>query len=385
VTGVSPLVLADVTSGFNIGTNISLFPVLNAMIGFRQQETETLIDYYVAEGGIKAEDRQTCLDIMAEWYDGYTFSPDADERVYNSDMVLYFINQYQMYRRIPPNIVDENVRIDYGKLKYLIFLDQQLNGNFSLLRKLLEHGEIHGELIKSLAVGEEIDPDRFASLLYFLGLTTIRSADAFNVMTFAPPNLLIHKMLWDYLRKATQDAYRFKVNVYQLRLHLTDLAAKGEWQGTLAYILDKFYQAASARDFVFHEEGVKMFLLAYLNLADMYRVESEKAFGQGYSDIFLSPQVELFPDVQYGFVFELKYLKSRDINTDRKKHNHIEKALLQAKHQLNRYAEAAAFRRPVKTVAVILSAHEILKMEEVTVFAAKGREETQSDTGSHGL
>lgn len=364
VTGVSPLVLADVTSGFNMGTNISLFPALNAMAGFTQQETEALIDYYVAEGGIKAEDRQTCLDIMAEWYDGYVFSPDAEERVYNSDMVLYFVNQYQMYGHIPTDILDENVRIDYGKLKFLMFLDQQINGNFYLLKDLLEHEQLQGTLVKSIAVGEEIEPNRFLSLMYFLGLATIRTESSLAV-TFAPPNLLILKMLWDYLRKAMEDAYRFKVNMYQLRLHLTNLAARGEWQGTLTYILDKFYQAASARDFVFHEEGVKMFLLAYLNLADMYRVESEKAFEQGYSDIFLYPDVDLFPDVRYGYIFEVKYLKSRDINTEKKKQAQTNKALLQAKQQLARYADTAVFKRPVKKVAVVLCAHEVLAMEEI--------------------
>ncbi|GAK56574.1 hypothetical protein U27_03536 [Candidatus Vecturithrix granuli] len=367
VTGVSPLVLADVTSGFNIGTNISLFPALNAMIGFTRQETDTLIDYYVAEGGIKAEDRQTCLDIMADWYDGYVFSPDAQERVYNSDMVLYFVNQYQMYGRIPPNILDENVRIDYGKLKYLIFLDRQLNGNFEVLHTMLEQGQLAGRFVFSIAVGEEIDQDKFVSLLYFLGLTTILSADQF-VTTFIPPNKLIRQMLWGYIRQAAEDAYNFHVEMYKLHQYFKDAALHGEWNVLLTYILEKFYQAASARDFVFHEEGVKMLLLAYLNLADMYRVESEKAFEQGYSDIFLYPDVDLFPDVRYSYIFELKYLKSRDINTEKKKQAQTEKALFQAKQQLARYMDAAAFKRPVKKVAIVLCAHEVLAMEEIAAL-----------------
>ncbi len=364
VTGVSPLVLADVTSGFNIGTNISLFPALNAMTGFTRQEMETLVDYYIAEGGLKAENRDTCIEIMQDWYNGYQFSVEASERVYNSDMVLYFVNQYQMYGRIPPDILDENVRIDYGKLKFLMFLDQQINGNFYILKDLLEQERLQGKLIKSIAVGEEIEPNRFLSLMYFLGLTTIQAGDSLT-MTFVPPNLLIHKMLWEYLRKATEDAYRFKVNVYTLRQHLTNLAVKGEWRSLLMYIFEKFYQAASARDFVFHEEGVKMFLLAYLNMAEMYRVESEKAFEQGYSDIFLYPDVELFPDIQYGYIFELKYLKSRDINTEKKKREQTKKAFLKAKQQLERYTDTTAFKKTVKKVAVIVSAREVLKMEEV--------------------
>jgi len=364
VTGVSPLVLADVTSGFNIGTNISLFPALSAMVGFTQQEMETLVDYYIIEGGLKAEDRHACIEIMKEWYNGYRFSVEASELVYNSDMVLYFVNQYQMYGKIPPDILDENVRIDYGKLKFLIFLEQQVNGNFYILKDLLEQETLQGKLIKSIAVGEDIEPNRFLSLMYFLGLTTIYTVDSLNI-TFVPPNLLIRKMLWEYLRKATEDAYRFKVNVYRLRQHLTNLAVKGEWQGLLTYIFEKFYQAASARDFVFHEEGVKMFLLAYLNMAEMYRVESEKAFKQGYSDIFMYPDVELYPDVQYGFLFELKYLKSDDINTEKKKQKRTEQALLEAKKQLEHYTNEASFKRALKKIAVIVSANEVLKMEEV--------------------
>lgn len=364
VTGVSPLVLADVTSGFNIGTNISLFPAVSSMLGFTQQEMENIVDYYIEAGSVRPGDRNACIDIMETWYNGYKFSAETPERLYNSDMVLYFMTQYLAYGKIPTDIVDENVRIDYGKLKYVIFLGRQLNGNFYILRDLLEQGELRGELIKSMAVGEEIDPNRFLSLLYFLGLTTIQSADELE-MTFVPPNKLIHKMLWDYIRRATEEAYHFRVDLYTLHQHFRNFALKGEWRTLLTYIFEKFYQAASARDFVFHEEGVKMFLLAYLNMAKMYRVESEKALEQGYSDIFMYPDVEMYPEIQYGFIFELKYLKSENINTEKKKQKRTEQTFIDAKKQLEHYAASGLFKRKLKTIAVIVSAKEVLKMEEV--------------------
>ncbi len=364
MTGVSPLVLADVTSGFNIGTNSSLFPALNAMVGFTQQETEAILDYYIDAGVIKTEDRNACLAIMETWYNGYIFSPDVTEQVYNSDMVLYFLNQYLMYEHIPTDIVDENVRIDYGKLKFLIFLEKQLNGNFYMLRDLMEHGQLQGELIKSLAIGEDVDPDRFLSLLYFLGLTTIRSTDRLDI-TFMPPNTLIRKMLWEYLRKASEEAYDFRVTLYTIHKYFRELALHGEWKGLLTYILEKFYQIASARDFVFHEEGVKMFLLAYLNMANMFRVESEKSMNQGYSDIVIQPELAVYPEVRYSYLIELKYLKSRDINTENKKQERLRQAISKATDQIERYAKQVEFARPLKKIILIVSASEILAMEEV--------------------
>jgi hypothetical protein len=101
VTGVSPLVLSDVTSGFNIGDNISTDTLFNSMIGFSQEEVEELIDYYIKESAIKKDDRNEILEAMRLYYNNYTFSEATEEKLYNSDMVLYYVNKYLKSGKLP--------------------------------------------------------------------------------------------------------------------------------------------------------------------------------------------------------------------------------------------------------------------------------------------
>ncbi|MCD6588662.1 MAG: AAA family ATPase, partial [Candidatus Fermentibacteraceae bacterium] len=118
VTGVSPLVLSDVTSGMNIGDNISNKVIFNSMIGFTQNEVEEMLDYYIDAEVVKKEERSEIIELMQYNYNNYCFSENVDEKVYNSDMILYFFNNYSQEKKIPSNLIDENVRIDYGKLRY---------------------------------------------------------------------------------------------------------------------------------------------------------------------------------------------------------------------------------------------------------------------------
>ena len=136
VTGVSPLVLSDVTSGMNIGDNISPMPEFNAMAGFTQPEVDAILDYYIDEGLVPQYERAEILDLLRVNYDNYRFAVNTEQRVYNSDMVLYFFNRYNQEKMIPPVLLDENVRIDYGKLQFLVTEGPKLNGNFSILQEI---------------------------------------------------------------------------------------------------------------------------------------------------------------------------------------------------------------------------------------------------------
>ncbi|MBF0398248.1 MAG: AAA family ATPase, partial [Desulfobacterales bacterium] len=311
VTGVSPLVLADVTSGFNIGTNISLEEQTKFMVGFTQDETNSMIDYYIAENIFQKIEKDKILSDLREWYNGYNFSiTNPSEKIYNSDMVLYYINIYLM-RSVPPvDMLDDNVRTDYEKIKYLILLNNQLNGNFDILREVLETGKTEGELIKSFAIGEEIDITRFRSLLFYLGLLTINETFPDNVYKFVIPNRVINLMMWGYIIKALKEIFQFKLNTDNLSKLFRNLAFKGEWGDFFSYLFDKFYEASSIRDFIYREEGVKGFLLAYLNMTSLFKVYSEPEFNKGFADIYLEPDTR-FPEIKTGFLIELKYVKAK--------------------------------------------------------------------------
>jgi Predicted AAA-ATPase. len=124
ITGVSPVTMDDVTSGFNIGTNVSLDTNINEFMGFTESETREILDYYHQAGQLSL-DPDFCMDVMKKWYNNYCFAKKAKKVLFNSDMVLYFVQQAMKDTTLPDNLIDQNVKIDYKKLRYLITIDKQ--------------------------------------------------------------------------------------------------------------------------------------------------------------------------------------------------------------------------------------------------------------------
>ena len=139
VTGVSPVTMDDVTSGFNIGANLSLRAEFNEMLGFTEDEVRRMVETY-RNLGVFDQDVEAALGTMREWYDGYRFSEEAERMVYNTDMVLHYVKHSVPNKAGPRQLIDSNVRIDYGKLRHLLLTGRQLNGNFDLLRRVIAEG-----------------------------------------------------------------------------------------------------------------------------------------------------------------------------------------------------------------------------------------------------
>ncbi|MCP4345213.1 MAG: AAA family ATPase [Desulfobacterales bacterium] len=136
ITGVSPVTMDDVTSGMNIGENLSMDPGFNEMVGFNESEVRDILTCYTRD----MEYRKTVQEYfytMKLWYNCYRFSEEAESYIFNSDMVLYFIKEIRKTakRDMPRDMIDHNIRIDYTKLRHLMLTDRKLNGNFSELKK----------------------------------------------------------------------------------------------------------------------------------------------------------------------------------------------------------------------------------------------------------
>jgi hypothetical protein len=225
-------------------------------------------------------------------------------------MVLYFLNNYSQQGKIPSNFLDENVRIDYSKLRFLILESNKLNGNFNILSDILKTGECETELIRSFALKEITELSRFKSLLYYLGLLTIKNNIFGNQFVMEVPNEVIRNMHFDYIRSSLGEGYGLKINIDLLKNEFMSLAFKGKWEKLINYILEKFYEASSIRDFIYREQGIKSFMLAYLNVTPLYFVESEPEMNKGYADIFLRKNYSITDLTKFEYIIELKYVKS---------------------------------------------------------------------------
>ena len=363
VTGVSPLVLSDVTSGMNIGDNISSMIPFNSMIGFTQGEVDTMLDYYIEVGVVNKDERDTILDILRVNYNNYCFSKNTEEKVYNSDMILFFFNKYSQEQGIPDNLFDENVRIDYGKLRFLILEEQKLNGNFSILADLIETGEIDTTLVHSFALKDIIEKNKFKSFLYYLGLLTIKKHYVASRYQLSIPNEVIRAMHYDYIRQALTERFKLNIDIEFLENEFFHTAVNGEWQNLFKYILKEFYAATSLRDFVLREQSIKMFLLPYFGISPYFIVESEPEMNRGYADLFFRSKTDL---TNYEYLIELKYIKSEDLPKDKKKLSAlIQRTRKAATEQLLQYKQSRNITCKLIQLVIICSSKEVLLLEEV--------------------
>ena len=359
ITGVSPLVMADVTSGFNIGDNISQDPLLSAMVGINNEEAKQILDYYNSFG-IFNQSLDSILEDFNQWYNGYSFNKKL-EKIYNTISVLYYIHQYIKTEDRPIILTDENMRTDYGKFRVLLTKDNKLNGNFSVLREVVETGETTGDFIRSFALNELIDKEKFLSLLFYLGFTSIKDITPFGKYTYTIPNKMINTLLWEFIQRSLNEVYNLNIDRHFLGNAFSEMASKNNWKPVLQYIVSKFYEAVSIRDFVFHEEGLKTFFLVWLNLTNLFEVYSEKELNQGFADICLEPERRFGDYVKYGYIIELKYLKSEFLKSKKKTESEIKRAIETAKAQLNQYTPYA--NCTTTKIIIVASATKLLYME----------------------
>ena len=307
ITGVSPITMDDVTSGFNIGRNISLEPEFNDMLGFTEEEVQELLEMY-RDHGVFNQEVEAALDVMREWYNGYRFAEDAEGDLYNTDMVLYFLNESMPNKRGPRELIDTNVRIDYGKLRHLLTVNRQLNGNFDLLRHIIGEQSTESNIQLSFPL-EQLDlPENFLSLLHYFGLLSIREV-AHGVPRLGIPNQTIKRLMYGYLRDAYRDVEVFSVSQHTFSRLVRQMAYYGTWQPALDFLRDALAEQTGIRDYMDGEKVVHGFVAAHLSMVNHFLLHSEYELNKGYADLYLEPFLSQYPDMGFGYVLELKYLK----------------------------------------------------------------------------
>ena len=360
ITGVSPITMDDVTSGFNIGRNISLLPAFGEILGFTQQNVVEILEYYKESN--KADfNIEEISDVMKEWYDNYRFSPECRGTMFNTDMVLYFVKNFLESGKYPKNMIDQNVRIDYGKLRHLIVLDSRLNGNFSRLEHIIENGGITSGIVESFPSEQVADPDNFVSLLFYFGLLSYSETDRLII-----PNRTVSKLMYTYLRDGYKDVNVFRIDLLQFASLIRDMAYNGDWEPVFRFLAHEVEKQTSVRDYLSGEKVIQTFLLAYLNVTDYFITRSEAEMGKGFADLYLEPFMTKYPDLKYAYLIEVKYIKRTEF-TDEK----MTELLAEAKAQLTKYAADERIIRKnggaeLKRIALIFSGWELKAAEEIT-------------------
>lgn len=331
ITGVSPVTMDDVTSGFNIGTNMSCDARFNNIIGFSEQELRGMLSYYKEVGDI-LDSIDDLIGMMKPWYDNYCFSSDSlNEPMYNSDMVLYFLNNYLPHKKAPSNMIDNNIRTDYNKLRHLIRLDKTFGLNASIIQEIITNGSIVTEIKTAFPAEDLAKPDNFKSLLYYYGLLSIQGIKRGDTV-LGIPNLTVREQLYGYLIEAYREADLFELDMSNLNNLVKDMAYDGIWEPAFRYFASELERQSAIREFIEGEAHVKGFLLAYLGLTRAFIIFPEHESNKGYADFYMMPDLLHQPEIAYSYIVEVKYAR-RDASDAE-----IAALRQEAAEQLRRYA-----------------------------------------------
>ena len=363
ITGVSPVTMDDLTSGFNIGTNYSLSSEFNEMMGFTEDEVRQMLAYYSTTCHFN-HSIDEIIEIMKPWYDNYCFAPESYDTttMYNSNMVLYFVKNYVLYGKVPRDMIEDNIRIDYEKLRMLIRKDKEFSHDASIIQTLVSQGYIAGELKRGFPAVSIVDPDNFISLLYYFGMLTVSGTHE-GKTKLTIPNQVVRDQLYPYLLNTYNEA-DLNFSNYERSELSSALAYRGEWLVYFDYIADCLKRYASQRDKQKGEFFVHGFTLAMTAQNRFYRPISEQDTQAGYVDIFLCPLLDIFPDMVHSYIIELKYAKYKDPES------RVEELRREAVEQANRYADTDTVKRAVGTtrlhkIVVVYKGMEMRVCEEV--------------------
>ena len=364
MTGVSPVTLDDLTSGFNIGWNISTDFEFNMMLGFSETDVRAMLQYYKDAGQIPADsDIEAMIVEMKPWYDNYCFaeeSLDRDPKMFNCDMVLYYLRHYMKLGKSPKEMIDPNTRTDYNKMKKLIQLDKLDGDRKGVLRKITDDGQIITSLRTTFPAVEITKPETFPSLLFYYGMLTITGTRG-NYLVLSIPNNNVRKQYYEFLLEEYQE--KRSINLTDLGLMFYDMAYDGHWRKPLEFIANAYKENSSVRSAIEGERNLQGFFTAYLSVNTYYLTAPEVELNHGYCDLFLMPDL-LHYDAKHSYILELKYLSSKD--TEEKAETQWQEAV----EQIKGYAAAPRIHQLLQgtelhCIVMQFRGWELIRMEEV--------------------
>lgn len=317
-TGVTPITLDSMTSGFNIAHNYSTRKIFNEIMGFNYNEVVKLLTDTAKYRGFKDFEPKNIMPDLKKWYDGYLFNEEAIKRIYNSDMVLYFTSEYaeNEFNKYPRNIIDTNIASDYSKIQRL-FSIRNRKENFNNINTIIKEGEIATKLVAQYSFQRDFTQDDFVSLLYYMGYLSIKEADMSEII-MQIPNFVVKSLFYDYFAQQIQKDAELEVQTPDIRNIVKQLAQKNDIK-PFVNLVENTLKGLSNRDFIkFDEKYIKLLFVTFANAAGFYYVKSEPEINQTYPDVMFLWRPPYFP--KYQFIFELKYLKKKNSNKLKETH-----------------------------------------------------------------
>lgn len=363
ITGVSPVTLDDLTSGFNIAEYASNKKQYNQMFGFSESEVKEMVNYYKSNCCIDM-DTDVLIETLKPWCNNFCFSVDSfmdgEPKMYNGMMTLKYISSCIERKKLPTEMYVPNAMIDYNKLDHLIRLERQANFRESIINKIIDEGYVCENIVEHFPASSVVKFENFISLLYYYGMLTISGTRGLSAK-LSIPNNNVRTQYYRYL----QDEYDkyLPVNINELKLTFDNAALDGNYEDMLKYIAQAYSNASVNRNSIEGERTIQGFYMAYLGLNPYFLMHPEIELNHGYGDIFLLPDTR-FDFVKHCYLIEFKYI------TTNSKPDAEQESFLAAKSQLDLYAADPKIIKmisysQVHKIAMVFKGGELVRMEEV--------------------
>ncbi|BDU51229.1 AAA family ATPase [Haliovirga abyssi] len=348
MTGIAPITLDSITSGFNIVKNLSIDREFNELTGFTEETVIELLKMYNIPANV--------LEDMKRSYNGYLFNLIGEKTVYNTDMVLYFLADYLRENRKPQKIIDVNIASDYKKMENMMRLSPKSQ---EIIDEIIENDGVTGELIDSFNMEREQKKDDAITLLFYLGYLTIKE-ETFKGIKLEIPNYVMRKLFYESFMSYIDREYKVYAETSDINKSIGELIEIGNINPLLK-LVEKVLGELSNRDFInFDEKHLKAIMMAYLIKSPWYYIESEREMKKGYIDILVTRRYEKVP---YEAMIELKYIKKKewkDLSKD------IGKIVEEGKEQLYRYLNDKKMqdRKNMKKFVILFVGDKLEKVVE---------------------
>ncbi|WP_045221913.1 AAA family ATPase [Desulfonatronum thioautotrophicum] len=313
ITGVSPVVMSDITSGFNIAKNIYLNPLLNDLCGFTFAETQHAVALVAEQCGLDENATQEAEAMLRTWYNGYTFSPDAQTMVYNPTLVLYFLDTLEQRCTYPRKMLDANLSTDRAKLEYIarspggdqLLLDMASDDYLVALEDIADRFGMRDMLRE-----QSKDSTFMASLLYYFGVLSIEGRTSLGKLTLRVPNLVMRKL---YVEQIAEMLLPDPLLRDEGKLAAENLYQKGDMAPLCAYVEEKYFKVFHTADYRWANDlTVKTAFLTLLYNDTLYVMDSEPELERRRADLtmIIRPDARRFTILD--ILIEFKFVTLKD-------------------------------------------------------------------------
>ena len=326
-------------------------------LGFTEKEVKNLLNLFTT----KKLNVDEIMPDLKNYYNGYLFNENASERMFNSDMVLYYISEYLENNEIPAELIDTNIASDYSKMQKLFTLKNK-ERNYKILEEILDGKLQKTSITREYSLAKEFTKDDFRSLLFYLGFLTIKGS-VLNRVKLDIPNYVIKELYFDFFADIIRKDTDYELDTADIKDSIEKIALDGEIDEFIK-IIEKTLNKISFRDYIkFDEKYIKLIMLSYLTLSKIYYVKSEYEIKNGYIDILLLIRGQL--ELNYEALIEIKYIKKQDYEQFGEKI--VEKRFNEAREQMMKYKqdEELANKENLKKWIMIFAGGECVQVENI--------------------